>query len=120
MKVISIKFSGKIGFWKEDSEVKPGVYKPEIIEKAYTGDVIRNSRRFDVVNNQQNKNLTTSNRLSIVSDLYLQYNWPSIKYVLWNGVKWEVTSVDVISYPRVLLDLGGVYNGKDTITQPIM
>lgn len=32
-----MKFSGKIGFWIEDVEIKPGVFKPQIIEKDYTG-----------------------------------------------------------------------------------
>lgn len=111
-----MKFSGKVGFWIKDAEVKPGVYKPDIVEKNYTGDVLRNSRRFQPAENQQNDNLRIVNRLSIISDLYIQKNWPSIKYVTWNEVKWSVTSVDVISYPRVILELGGVYNGKTSST----
>lgn len=111
-----MKFSGKIGFWKKDKETKPGVYKGEIVEKSYTGDILSNSRRFQSVENQQNENLRVSNRLSILSDLYMQKNWSSIKYVLWNGVKWSVNSVDISSYPRVILELGGVYNGKTSTT----
>lgn len=111
-----MKFSGSIGFWYKDKEVKPGVYKPNIVEKPYTGDVLRNSRRFQTVENQQNENLVLVNRLSILSDLYMQKNWPSIKYVLWNGTKWKVSSVDTSSYPRVIIELGGVYNGKNGTT----
>lgn len=111
-----IKFSGKIGFWKEDTEVSPGVFKPNIIEKEYVGDILRNSRRFDFVDNQQNKNINITNRISIVTDLYLQQNWYSIKYVLWKNVKWEVNSVDITNYPRAILELGGVYNGDDSFT----
>lgn len=107
-----MKFSGKIGFWFEDIEIKPGVFKPQIIEKKYTGDVLRNIRRFQSAENQQNENLAVNNSLSIISDLYLQQNWASIKYVLWNGANWKVSSVDVGSFPRVVLELGGVYNGK--------
>lgn len=107
-----MKFSGKIGFWIKDAEIKPGVYKPSIIEKAYTGDVKKNMRRFQSAENQQNDNLRLNNQLSIISDLYMQKNWSSIKYVLWNGVKWSVSSIDIGSPPRVLLELGGVYNGK--------
>ena len=69
-----MKFSGKIGFWIKDVEIKPGVFKPQIIEKNYTGDVLRNIRRFQSVENQQNENLAVNNKLSIVSDLYLQQN----------------------------------------------
>lgn len=109
-----MKFSGKIGFWKKDVKVKPGVYKSEIIEKIYTGDVLRNTLQFQSVNDQQNKNLSINNRISIISDLYMKDNWESIKYVIWNNVKWSVNSVDISSYPRVILDLGGVYNGENS------
>lgn len=111
-----MKFSGKVGFWEKDEKVKPGVFRPKIVEKTYTGDVLRNTRRFQPVENQQNENLVVNNRLSILSDLYMQQNWSSIKYVYWNNVKWKVTSVDVSSYPRVIIELGGVYNGKKSTT----
>lgn len=111
-----MKFSGKVGFWQKDVETKPGVYKSEIVEKSYTGDILRNARRFQAAENQQNENLRVTNRLSIISDLYMKQNWASIKYVSWNGVNWSVTSVDISSYPRVILDLGGVYNGKTSAT----
>lgn len=107
-----MKFSGKIGFWTKDIETKPGVYKPGIVEKSYVGDVLKNIRNFQSAENQQNENLRLNNRISIISDLYMQKNWGSIKYVTWNGVNWKVSSVDVGSYPRVILELGGVYNGK--------
>lgn len=110
-----MKFSGKIGFWEKDVELSPGIFKPKIIEKSYTGDVLRNIRRFQSVENQQNENLVLNNRLSILSDLYMQQNWSSIKYVVWNNVKWKVSSVDISSYPRVIIELGGVYNGKSSI-----
>lgn len=111
-----MKFSGKVGFWFKDIETRPGVYKAGIVEKSYTGDVLKNIRNFQATENQQNENLKNNNRLSIISDLYMQQNWGSIKYVTWNGVSWKVSSVDVSSYPRVILDLGGVYNGKTGTT----
>lgn len=111
-----MKFSGRIGFWEKDVETKPGVYMNRIVEKNYTGDVLKNVRNFQSAENQVNDNLRVNNRLSIISDLYMQKNWTSIKYVLWNGVKWKVSSVDVGSYPRVVLELGGVHNGKTSST----
>lgn len=111
-----MKFSGKIGFWLKDTETKPGVFKPNIVERQYTGNVLRNIRRFQSAENQQNENLRVNNQISIISDLYLQNNWGSIKYVSWNGVNWAVSSVDVSNYPRVIIDLGGVYNGKTGTT----
>lgn len=107
-----MKFAGKIGFWIKDVEVKPSVYRPAIIERPYTGDVLRNNRRFKETD-QQNDDLVINNQISILADLYAYENWMSIKYVLWNGVKLKVKSVEV-SYPRLTLEVGGVYNGKET------
>lgn len=115
-----MKFSGKVGFWKDDVEVKPGSYKSVITEKHYTGDVLNNVRRFQPGENQQNENLNVSNKISIISDLYMQDNWPSIKYVEWKGVKWKATSIDAGAYPRVVIELGGIYNGSFAPTQDIV
>lgn len=112
-----MKFSGKVGFWEDEVEVRPGVFKSDIVEKPYTGDVIKNYRRFQNASDQQNENLMLSNvRISIISDLYMRSKWASIRYIVWNNVRWSVTSVDISSYPRAILDLGGVYNGTDSIT----
>ncbi len=110
-----MKFSGMIGFWQKDVQVKPGVFKPGIIEKPYTGNVLRNIRQFQTVENQQNEDLKVNNQISIISRDLLD-NWGSIRYVLWNGVKWKATSVDLSNYPRVVIQLGGVYNGKTSTT----
>lgn len=109
-----MKFSGMVGFWLKDAETKKDVYRPTIVEKPYTGDVIEDRRRFQP-SEHQNDDFTLNNRISILADTYAQRNWSSIKYVVWNGVKWKVTSVTV-GYPRLILDIGGVYNGTETAT----
>lgn len=103
-----MKFHGLVGFWNGDKEVKPGVWIPDITERKYYGDVARNIRRFQSTEHQ-NDNLTINNQISILADLYAQENFHSIRYVVWNGVKWKVDSVD-ISYPRLILEIGEVYN----------
>lgn len=60
-----MKFSGKIGFWLGDIKTKPGIYKSNIVEKTYTGDVLKNIRNFQSDENQINDNLRVNNRLSI-------------------------------------------------------
>lgn len=107
-----MKFVGKVGFWEEEVEVKPGVFRSDIVEKTYTGEVYRNKRRFQSGENQQNENLVINNQISILSDLYARNNWGSIRYVIWNGVKWKVTSIEV-AHPRLILEIGGIYNGKN-------
>lgn len=106
-----MKFHGAIGFWIDDEELEPGVYAPHIVERpGYHGDVLRNMRRAQPVSDQQNDDLVVNNQLSILSDLYLQQHWSSIRYVVWNGAMLKVTNVDV-GYPRITLDVGGVYHG---------
>lgn len=105
-----MKFYGQIGFWMKSKEVKPGVYKSEIIERPYTGDVNWNNRHFQETENQ-NDDIRLNNQISIVSDLYLHQNLRSVRYVVWNCVKWRVTNVEV-GYPRIVLTIGGVYNGS--------
>lgn len=104
-----MKFYGNVGFWVGDKEVKPSVYKPVIIEKPYSGNVSWNNRHFQTSQNQ-NDDIRLNNQISILADLYSQENFSSIRYVVWNGVKWKVTNVEV-NYPRLVLTIGGVYNG---------
>lgn len=105
-----MKFVGKVGFWSNDIETAPGVYESKILEYPYTGDVLQDNRRFQSDNNQ-NEIFHISNRISILSDLFMSENWASIKYVDWNNQKIKVTSVNV-NYPRCILELGGIYNGE--------
>lgn len=102
------KWFGKIGY-AETSETSPGVWKQEIVEKEYFGDMTRIIRRYD---NSQNLNddLNISNELSILSDPYAINHFHTMRYAEFQGVKWKVTSVEV-NYPRLILSLGGVYNG---------
>jgi hypothetical protein len=107
-----MKFIGNVGLWEEDVEVKPGVWRPAaIVEKIYTGDIYRDVRKFQK-SDTQNDTFTVNNQISILADLYAYDNWPSIKYVEWNNTKWSVSSVEV-NYPRLVLEIGGVYNGTN-------
>lgn len=104
------KYFGKIGFGVTE-ETKPGVYEPQIVEKEYYGDIVRNSRRLDngsKVNDDLNINMT----LSIVADPFAYQNFHQLKYVEYMGAKWKATSVEP-QYPRMTITLGGVYNGED-------
>lgn len=107
-----MKFSGIVGFWEGDKEVKPGVYRPVIIEKLYMGDLPRSFRRFDQSSDKQNSDISVANQVTILADLYMQKNLSSIRYVIWNGQKLSVKNV-TIDYPRVTLEIGGVYSGPE-------
>lgn len=102
------RFYGAVGY-AISSEVVPGVYDDVITERFYRGDVIRYTRRLDATD-KVNDNLSVDNSISIIADAFANEHFFDIKYVLWSGVRWEVPVVS-IERPRLILTLGGVYNG---------
>lgn len=102
------KFSGNIGF-VEFVETAPGVDTEIAVERHYVGDVLRNTRRWET-GDQINDNLTVNNQFSIVSDAYANGHYFAMRYITWMGTRWKVTNVEV-QRPRLLLTIGGVYNG---------
>nr|DAL41133.1 MAG TPA_asm: hypothetical protein [Caudoviricetes sp.] len=103
------KFYGKIGY-ASTIETKPGVYEEQIIERSYYGDLIRNTRRLQSAD-KVNDDINISNEISIVADPYATNNFHTMRYAVFMGTKWKVSNVEV-SYPRLILTLGGVYNGQ--------
>lgn len=105
------KWYGKIGYNGETVEAEPGVWKPQIIERPYFGDIIRNSRMFQQNTNSTNDNINISNQISVVADPYAYQNFHSMLYVEFMDALWKVTNVDATQQPRLILTLGGLYNG---------
>ena len=105
------KFHGKVGYNQGpvESPSGSGVYVPNIIEKTYFGDVIRNTRKIQE-GTIVNEDLSVQNSISIVADAYANLNFFAIRYVEWLGGLWTVYEV-VVEAPRLVLRLGGVYNG---------
>lgn len=102
------RYFGKVGFG-ENVNKGNGVWKTEIVEREYYGDVTRNYRRSQE-GEKVNDDLRTSTQLSILSDTYVNDNISAIRYAEWKGVRWKVTSVSE-AHPRLILELGGNYNG---------
>lgn len=102
------KFHGLVGYGHA-AEGQPGVWADVITEKSYFGDVVRNTRKLQEGDNL-NLDLSVGNSISIVADAYANEHFFAIRYVEWAGALWTVTDVEVQS-PRLLLRLGGVYNG---------
>lgn len=103
------KFYGKIGY-AEMSETSPGVHKEQITERNYYGDLIRNTRRLQS-GDKVNDDVNVANEISIVADPFANENFHSMRYVEFMGAKWKITNVEV-QYPRLILTIGGLYNGK--------
>jgi hypothetical protein len=103
------RFYGLIGY-AETVETKPGVWTETITERPYYGDVIRNSKRWQA-GEGLNDDLTVDNQISIIADPFAYENFHTMRYVKWMGAAWRVTRFDV-QRPRLILTIGGVYNGK--------
>lgn len=101
------KWCGVIGY-AETIEIEPGVWSEEFTERKYYGDLLRNSRRLQG-SQQVNDDITISNQISILADPYAFQHFHAIRYAELFGTKWKVSSVEV-QYPRLILELGGVYN----------
>lgn len=103
------KFYGSIGF-SVSTKTAPGVFTPSITERQYKGDVLSNTRRYEAQTNSTNDDLLINNKISILSDSFTDKNIGHIIYVIYENTKWKVTNVE-IERPRLILTLGGVYNG---------
>lgn len=109
------RFHGKVGYG-EDVETAPGVWSKSIVERSYFGDVLRNTRRLSEGENL-NKDLNVGNSISIVADAFAHGHFFAIVYVEWMGKLWTVSDVEV-QRPRLILQLGEVYNGPTPAAAP--
>lgn len=104
------RFYGPVGYSEGAVETVPGVWEETVVERNYQGDVIRNTRRLQD-GESINEDISVGNSIAIIADAYANENIFAIRYVRWMGATWIVTNVEVRS-PRLILQLGGVYNGK--------
>ena len=102
------KTAGFIGYGVE-TEIKPGVWENGPVEKPFYGDLIKNSKR-NTNGEGLNDNIVIINQISILADPYAREHFHQIIYVRFMGASWKVTDVTV-ELPRLILNLGGVYNG---------
>lgn len=102
------RFSGEIGFGNT-VEVAPGVWDDVITEQHFFGDVVLNNQTFKLVEGiNDSPDLNTS--ISIVGSDYANTHLRNIRYLRWGGRLWIIDSIE-IKRPRLILRLGGVYNG---------
>lgn len=107
-----MRFYGKVGF-VETQKTAPGVYTETVIaEKYYYGDILNWSPREEESNDQANDELNVSNRISIMGNRFAYSHISAIKYIEWLGSRWRIRNATV-NYPRIVLDIGGLYKGKE-------
>lgn len=102
------RWYGKIGY-ADVIETNPGVWEEQIVEHAYSGDMYRNTRLLQS-SGDINDNINVANQISFVADPYANNHIYSMRYVEFQGAKWKISNVEV-QHPRIILTIGGLYNG---------
>lgn len=110
-----MKFSGEIGF-AVTLEVRPDIWQPKMVEKHYKGDILRKSTRWQQ-GDQANDDLTINHQVSIVANQFAYDHLHEIRYVVFRGHPWKVNSI-TDERPRLILEIGGVYNGERPKEEP--
>lgn len=103
------KWYGKIGFAKK-VQTAPSVWKSQIEEHEYYGDIIRDTASWNTTSDSTNDELKFDGQISVVIDQFAHQHFSSMKWIELYGVKWKITKVEP-KYPRLILSVGGVYNG---------
>ena len=103
------RFHGIVGY-VDTEEVRSGVHMPVQVEREYSGEIFQYGNKVQP-GVCENDDIVVTDRISILSDPYAREHFHTIKYVVWMGTPWNVTSVSV-EFPRLILTLGGVYTGE--------
>ena len=102
------KWFGKIGY-ATTVQNSPSVWKPQIEEREYYGDMIRNTSSWSNNSDTTNDDLKFDIQVNIVADPYAYQHFASMKWIELYGVKWKISKVEP-RYPRLVLTVGGQFN----------
>jgi hypothetical protein len=102
------KFHGVIGYVQTE-ETAPGVHSEVVTERICSGDILRNNQRWEK-SEHLNDNLVINNQFSIIADAFAYENLPNMRYLQWMNTRWKIITME-IRRPRLILTVGGVYNG---------
>ena len=107
------KWFGKIGY-SITEEIESGIWESKIVEYDYFVDVASDRRKRQNLG-EINDNINISNVISIIADPFAYQNCSNMAYVEFMGAKWKISDIEV-QYPRLILTIGGVYNGEQAGT----
>lgn len=113
------RFHGKVGFTIYIDDQTTGIADEQVVERTYFGTVTEHRRSWNP-SDMVTKDLRLSNQISITADDFAFKHSSAICYCEYMGGLWEVSSIRVVR-PRIILNLGGVYNGArppDTAGNP--
>lgn len=105
-----MKWFGKVGFnttvpMEDDSDI--AIHN--IVERPYYGEETRLNSQWKT-SGHKNDDKDINTEISIVSDPFARDHFMDIIYIEFMGEKWDVSTVTV-QYPRLILSIGGIYNG---------
>lgn len=104
------KWFGKIAYGLT-ADNQDGIWTPKVVIKELMGDIIDDRWRRQSAS-KVNDDITLSATISIIADQFATEHCSEILYVEYLGTKWTVSEIRP-QYPRLLLTLGGVYNGNE-------
>lgn len=107
------KWFGKIGY-AVTNETEPGLWDETILEREYYGDMTYDRRKRQT-SGGINDNILLANVVSILADPFAIENCSHMAYTEIMGTKWKISEVE-IQYPRLILTIGGVWNGNTSGT----
>ena len=113
------KYHGVVGYSNlpvEDPAHK-GIWRETMTEKRYVGDIER-LRSSNEPTDHVIDDIALNMSVSVIADQYAVTNFSRIRYASYMGTNWKVESVEV-EYPRLILTLGGPWNGATDIGQMI-
>lgn len=103
------RYSGKIGFASQkriDDRTEE-----VIIEQVLYGDILTEAVKSAIADTI-NPQFSIGNSISLVANPFAFENAYAIRYAVYLGKRWSVAEVK-INAPRIILRLGGIYNGPE-------
>lgn len=102
------KFSGLVGYTSKE-ETTPGVWSTVENPRKMKGDIIRQGANYSS-SNHISDDVSLNHRVSLIGDAYAFDRYYDIKWVEIDSIKWKVESIE-IQRPRIIVSIGGVWNG---------
>lgn len=106
-----MKYYGKVGY-VESRDNGNDIWEDVVTERFLYGDVVSDTRRTEL-NDRVIPDYHINAQFSLVADTYCYDHLEFLRYVTYRGVKWEVTSVVPMNFPRITVTVGKVYNGPE-------
>lgn len=110
---MATKRSAIVGYTIEQDQGH-GIISEQPVEVSVRGDMLRNNPRMSY-SGSVNGTMTMSMSFSFIADAFAFQHMTKIRYLIFNGEAWTVNTIQEVR-PRIILELGGAYNGPTTET----